>query len=129
MLRTILMALLLGSAALAQTAPSHQYLLRIEPLRKDFTLQNVTEAERQILAQHGAYLHGLFAKGTLTFAGQAFDPKGLFGIIIVTAPDAETAAAILNADPTIVNNVFRGDVIPFRTVFERGVPAAAATGK
>jgi uncharacterized protein YciI len=84
----------------------------------------MTEAERPILARHVAYPNSLLAAGTLTFAGQAFDPKGLFGIIVVKAADSDAASAILNGDPTIKNKLFRGEVIPFHTVFERRCPPA-----
>jgi uncharacterized protein YciI len=104
---------------LAQPAPLRQFLLRIEPMRKDFSLLNMTEEERPIIAGHVAYLTGLLGEGKLTFAGQAFDPKGLFGIIVVNAPDMDSAAAIMNADPALKSKMFRGEVIPFRTVFQR----------
>lgn len=125
MLRNLLPLLLVCASAVAQTTPPRgEYLLRIEPVRKDFSLYNMTEAERPILGQHVAYLNGLFAAGALTFAGQAFDPKGLFGIIVVKAADADAARAILDGDPAIKGKLFRGEVIPFHIVFERGRPAA-----
>ncbi len=37
----------------------------------------MTDAEKPVIAAHAVYLNGLYAKGTLTFAGQVFDPKGL----------------------------------------------------
>jgi uncharacterized protein YciI len=114
---------MLCCAALAQPAPVRQFLLRIEPVRSGFTLQNMTPEESGIANQHFAYLQKVFAEGKLTFAGQAFDPKGLFGVIVVNAPDADTAAALLNGDPAVKAKLFRGDVIPFRTVLERGAPA------
>lgn len=127
-MRSAILFLLICAAAPAQTPPVRQFLLRIEPIRKDFTLQNITEAERPVVGEHGAYLTGLFAKGTLTFAGQAFDPKGLFGIYVVNAPDSESAKAILNGDPLIKGKLFTGEAIPFRTAFERGTPPPAGAG-
>ena len=119
MRRILLLSLLVATAALAQSPQTRQFLLRYEPARPDFTLQNVTEAERPILAAHGAYLKSLTDQGKITLAGQAFDPKGLWGIAIVTAPDAEAANAMLQADPSIKAKVFRGTVIPFAVVFTR----------
>jgi len=98
----------------------------METVRSGFTFQNMTEDERRILMVHGAYLKSLFDEGKLTFAGQALDPKGLWGVIVIRAADAEAAAAMLNADPGVKAKVFRGEVVPFRTVFER---AAAPPGK
>ncbi len=122
MIRSFLLTLTLCAAAMAQTAPQRQFLLRMEPLRKDFTVENMTAAEQAVVAGHLAYLNSLFDKGVLTFAGQVFDPKGLWGITVVNAPNAETAKRILNEDPSIKNKVFQGEVIPFRTAFEHAVP-------
>jgi len=119
MRRILLFTLLLSTAALAQPAPGRQFLFRIEPVRPDFSLQNLSETERPIVAQHAAYLKSLTDEGKLILAGQAFDPKGLWGIIIVNAPDAEAANAIFEADPAIKSKLFRGVVIPFRVVFTR----------
>jgi uncharacterized protein YciI len=104
---------------LAQPAPLRQFLLRVEPVRKDFSLLNMTEEERTVIAGHVAYLTGLLGDGKLTFAGQAFDPKGPFGIIVVNAPDMDSATALMNADPGLKSKLFRGEVIPLRTVFQR----------
>jgi len=121
MFRTLLLAILMSLSALAQPAPVvQQFLLRLEPVRKDFTLQNMTDDERRITGEHAAYLKELIGQGKLAFAGQVFDPKGLWGIPIVNAADQEAATALLNGDPTIKAKVFRGEVIPFRIVFQRG---------
>lgn len=119
MLRTLVLSILLSVSALAQSVPVRQFLLRIEPARREFTLQNMTEEERRIVGEHVAYLQSLLAEGKLTFAGQVLDPKGLWGIIIVNAPDMDAATALLNGDPTVKTKLFRGEAIPFRTVFER----------
>ena len=137
MLRASFLIIVMAASALAQTAqqaPVRQFLLRIEPVRAGFTLQNMTEEEQKTAVAHLAYLKGLFAEGKLTVAGQAFDPKGFFGIIVVNAPDMESASALLHGDPLVKANVFRGDVVPFRSVLERGAPdpllaSLAETGK
>lgn len=125
MQRILLPLILVCASAVAQTPlPRGEFLLRIEPVRKDFSLYNMTEAERSMAGQHVAYLNSLLAAGTLTFAGQVLDPKGVFGILVVKAADSDAASAILNGDPTIRNKMFRGEVIPFHTVFERRCPPA-----
>jgi len=90
MLGASFLIVVLAVPALAQTAqqaPVRQFLLRIEPVRAGFSLQNMTEEEQKTAVAHLAYLKGLFSEGKLTLAGQAFDPKGFFGIIVVNAPD------------------------------------------
>lgn len=119
MLRRILLVLPICAALFAQTPPTRQFLLQIEPVRSDFALSNVTAEEMPALQAHGAYLRELLASGKLVSAGQAFQPKHLFGLIVVEAPDAAAAQAILDADPAVKNKVFRGEVIPYRTVIQR----------
>ena len=119
MFRTLILSFLVAVPLLAQPAPLRQFLLRIEPVRKDFTLANMTAEELPVISGHAAYLAGLLKEGKLTLAGQAFHPEGLFGIIVVNAPDADAAAALMNADPALKSKMFRGEVIPFRTVFQR----------
>jgi len=137
MLRASFLFMVMAVSALAQTAPQapvRQFLLRIEPVRAGFTLQNMTEEEQKTAVAHLAYLKGLFAEGKLTLAGQAFDPKGFFGLIVVNAPDLESASRLLHGDPFVKANLFRGEVMPFRGVLERGAPdpllaSMAETGK
>ena len=117
--RLLVLAALLSTAALAQPAVVSQYLLRIEPVRSGFTLQNMSEEELRIVTEHAQYLKSLLDQGKLRLAGQAFDPKGLWGIVIVSATDSESALALLNGDPGVKAKIFRGEAIPFRTVFEK----------
>jgi uncharacterized protein len=119
MRRLLLLALLVSTAALSQLTQQRQFLLKYEAVRADFTLQNMTDAERPVLNEHGAYLKSLTDQGKLILGGQALDPKGLWGIVIITAPDADAANAMLQADPVIKAKIFRGVVIPFRVGFIR----------
>jgi uncharacterized protein YciI len=117
---------LLALPVLAQPGPVQQHLLRLEPVRKDFSLQTLTPDERRIAGEHMAYLRSLQAEGKLMLAGQAFDAKrGFWGISILNTADPEAAAAILNADPAVKQNLLRGEVIPFRTVVSRPPDAPA----
>ncbi|MBN9659062.1 MAG: hypothetical protein J0H49_12835 [Acidobacteria bacterium] len=126
MLRRFLLILPLCAGLSAQPPATRQFLLQVEPVREDFALNNATAEEMPVLQAHGAYLRGLLAAGKLVSAGQAFHPRRLFGLIVVEAPDAAAAQAILDADPAVKNKVFRGEVIPYRTVMQRQ-PAAPGT--
>ena len=53
-------------------------------------------------------------EGKVAVAGQVFDPKGLWGVIVVNAARIEAAGEL---SPGVKAKVFRGEVIPFRTVF------------
>jgi len=126
MRRLLILTAILSASALAQPAPPRQFIYRLEPVRKDFTLQNITDAERPVLMEHGAYLKGLMDAGKLTVAGQAFDPAGFWGFVVVTAPDAEAAKAICEADPAVKSRLFRAAAVPFRLVFFKPPETAAA---
>jgi uncharacterized protein len=120
-MRRLLMSLvLLALPALAQPAPVSQFMLRYEPIRKDFSLQNLTPDERRIVGEHFAYLQGLQADGKLMLAGHVFDAsRGFWGFLIVNTSDPEAAAAIVTADPAVKQKMVRSEVIPFRTVLLR----------
>jgi uncharacterized protein YciI len=125
MLKSLLATIILACCAFAQAPPARQFLLRIEVTRQDYRRDNATEDEKLAARGHWLHLLKLHSEGKLTYAGQVFDPKGLWGIIVVNAPDAETAKALLDADPGIKAGFFRGEVLPFRTVLDhRPTPAA-----
>lgn len=124
MRKLVLLIALVAGEALAQPVATGQFLLRIEPTRTGFTLQIMSAEESRLAAQHARYLQSLLDAGKLSLAAQVFDPKGLWGIVIVNAPDHETARALLDGDPMVKGNMFRGEVLPVRVVFEK--PAEAA---
>lgn len=119
MRKLLVLAILIAAPVFAQPPAPGQYLLRVEMVRSGFTFQNMTPEEGRILTQHGAYLKALLDQGKLTFSGQAFDPKGLWGVIVLNAANAGAATEIMNNDPAVKAGIFRGDVIPFRTVFAK----------
>jgi uncharacterized protein YciI len=127
MRRLFALVLFICVCALAQPVAVRQYLLRLEPVRKDFSLQSLNEDERRIVGEHVAHLRRLQADGKLVIAGQALDPnRGFWGILVVNAPNPETAAELMNADPAVKQKMLRGEVIPFRTVMMAVADPAAA---
>ena len=86
LLRSFPLAVLMCCAALAQAPAVRQFLLRIEPVRCDFRLQNMTAEETPVVREH---------------AGQVFDPQGFRGILVVNAPDSRAARANMNDDAAI----------------------------
>ena len=132
MRQLIALIALFAGGALAQPAAT-QFLLRIEPVRTDFTLQNATPEEARLAGQHLQYLMSLAEAGKLNMAAQVFDPKGLWGFIVLDAPDQETARAVLDADPMVKAKMFRGEVFPMRVVLEKPArpakPAVAVDAK
>ncbi len=125
-LLVILFIALFSITALAQPAATGQFLLKIEPTRAGFTLQNMTAEEARLATQHVQYLKSLLDSGKLSLAAQVFDPKGFWGMVIVNAPDLQTARTLLDGDPMVKAKMFRGEAFPLRVVFEK--PAESAPG-
>src|ERR1039457_2227793 len=99
MRRLLMYLILLALPVLAQPVPVHQFLLRYEPVRKDFNLQNLTADEGRIVGEHVAYLRSLQADGKLMLAGQVFDAnRGFWGILIVNTSDPEAAGAVMRSE-------------------------------
>ena len=117
MSRFLAIAALLSASLLAQPpAAQHQFMLRLQPIRADFTLQNMTGEEQKTLGRHAAHLQKLLAEDKITSGGQVLDPKGFWGFVIVNAPDLDAAVAIMNADPAVQEKVLRGEAFPFRAL-------------
>jgi hypothetical protein len=125
MRKLLLLIAFFSGGAFAQPAATGQFLLRIEPTRAGFTLQNMSAEEGRLAAQHVQYLGSLLDSGKMTLAAQVFDPKGFWGIVVVNAPDLETARVLLEGDPMVKAKTFRGEVLPFRVVLQK--PAEPAT--
>jgi uncharacterized protein YciI len=102
-MRNLLIFFGLLSLAAAQPAGTRQFMIRLDPVRQDFSMQNITEAERPTVMQHAAYMKALTDQGKLVIAGHVAEAGGMWGMIIVNAPDAESATAIIDADPLVKN--------------------------
>ncbi len=124
--RLLFAGILIAGSAAAQPGPFNQFLVRLERVDKNVTLQSLGEEGRRIGMEHMAYNNALVRDGKLVIGGQALDEKGMFGILILNAASREAATEIVNADPLVKAKVFRGEVMPFRTVFQ---PAAAERGE
>ncbi len=107
MTRTLVFTLLSALCLLGQERPPvPQFILRLEPVRKDFAIQNMTDEERRIGMEHMRYLKRLQSEGKLSFAGQVWDAKGFWGIAVLNVADAQTAAAVIEADPAYSRSCF-----------------------
>jgi len=120
---------LMSISALAQPAPTRQFLIRLDPVRLDFSMQNITDAERPVILQHAAYMKSLVDQSQLVMAGHVAEAGGMWGLVIINAPDADSAAAMLDADPLVKAKLFRGVVLPFRTMMSARPPQARPADK
>ena len=118
MRRLIALLFLTATLSLAQPAAVRQFLVRMNVVRKDLTLQNLTDEEKATLTKHGTYLKKLQDEGKLLIGTQVFDPKGLWALLIVNVPNAEAATELMKGDPAYQAKIFTGEVAPCRTVFQ-----------
>jgi len=70
-------------------------------------------SEQDLLA-HGAYMKQLYDNNQLLHAGPFLDSRG--GLTILQVDDIESAQAILDADPAILNGVFNAELHPWLSV-------------
>ena len=116
----LILAVLLTVITLAAQTGGRTWVIRIVPARPDMTPQNTTDKERTLGSEHFAYIRKAFEEGKFTFVGRTDDPKNLWGIL-VTAPMAESEArALMENDPGQKGGMFRGEVLPFIVVLQKG---------
>jgi len=102
-----------------------QFLYRLQPARIDMLTGGPTEREARIISEHFAYLKRLTEQGTVLMAGRtlAADER-CFGIVVLVAPSAEDAEAIMNNDPAVMERVMGAELFPYRIALwsSRGPP-------
>jgi uncharacterized protein len=81
------------------------FALKLLPKRPAFA-HGMTPEERAIMQEHVAYWNDLMAKGTAIVFGPVLDPRGVYGINIVAAEDAEEVKTLIAADPAIKINTY-----------------------
>ena len=76
------------------------YLYRLNPPRPNFSA-DMTEAEGAAMQRHFAYWAEQMQRGGALVVGPVLDPKGTYGIAILSAPDASEARRICERDPVL----------------------------
>ncbi len=126
MKRLLLLGILTVGSVVAQPAAPTQFLVRLDRVDKNVSLGTMGEEGRRIGTEHMAYWNALVREGKLVLGGQAVDENDMFGILVINAANRQAAAEIVDRDPLIKAKVFRGTVIPFRTVFKPASDSAEA---
>ncbi len=80
------------------------YLCRLLPPRPTFAL-DMSDAERKVMLEHGAYWRERMAKGQVIAFGPVMDPKGPWGLGLVRARDQAELENFQRNDPAIVANI------------------------
>lgn len=77
----------------------------------------MTDAELQLMKEHYVYWEDQFKKGVCLFGGPVFDPKGVYGVLVVVAASEDEARAIGSADPSVKGGVNRLEVAEMKVAF------------
>lgn len=88
------------------------FFCKLLPPRADFAL-TMTPDELRLMQQHAAYWKEAMGRGHVVTFGLVGDPRGAYGIGIVTFPGEAEARAFTDADPTIRSDAgFAFEVMP-----------------
>lgn len=91
-------------------APAQTFLVRLVGPRPTF-LMDMTEEERAVMMEHGAYWRGKLAEGVALAFGPVAEPSGAWGLGVVRATDEAAVRRMEAADPAVASGRgFRYDV-------------------
>ena len=76
------------------------FFVRLVAPRPSF-MQDMTESERAIMGEHGAYWGGQLAAGNVIVFGPVADPKGAWGLGVLRVDDAAAVARFEADDPAV----------------------------
>ena len=83
--------------------------------------QDMSDEERQLMAQHTKYLFGAYEAGTLHIYGPVLAPEGAFGMAVVAAADEAAVRKLMDADPSVLSGMNRYEVYPMMVGALRGI--------
>ena len=81
------------------------YSVKLIPFRPTFA-QDMTPAERVIMQQHAAYWREKMAQGYVVVFGPVLDPKGIYGLGIISSENEEQVKAFMANDPAMQINTY-----------------------
>ena len=76
------------------------FMFKLIAPRPTFAM-DMNEEEKKLMQQHAIFWNDLLAKGTALIYGPVLDPKGTYGLAIITVNSEADAQAICANDPTI----------------------------
>ncbi len=93
-------------------AAGSYFLFRLVPPRATFP-DDITTEESAAMARHFAYWADRARERQAVVYGPVKDPKGVWGLAVVEAPDERAAYGIQAADPIIQSQLgFRYEIFP-----------------
>jgi uncharacterized protein len=100
----------------------HFFLKLIAP-RPTFAM-DMGESEKKLMHEHFLYWKGRQDAGEVPVFGPVMDPKGPYGMGIVSAADEAAARAFAAADPAMKANIgFACEIYPMRAVTRENATA------
>ena len=95
------------------------FLCRLIPPRPDFAT-TLTSDEGEIMQAHARYLTNQLQLGKAIAFGPVADPRGDWGVVIVSAPDQSAVEAMRDADPAILSERgFHYEILPMLGLIAR----------
>lgn len=89
------------------------FFLKLNPPRQSFMI-DMSDEERGIMIKHVAYWAPYVDDGTVIVLGPVMDPKGGYGIAVVSIESEEELNRIIVSDPA--NGLNSYEVYPMRAV-------------
>jgi len=102
---------------LAAMDKQHFYFKLIPP-RASFA-SDITDEERALMGQHGAYCQQQFEAGKLLLYGPVASPEGAFGVGILEVADEAEARHFGENDPSVLAGLNRFEFHPMRVANAR----------
>ncbi len=96
------------------------YVYVIKPVSRLLVPANWTDADKEIVDEHLAYLKSLLTEGRLIIAGKTdgLDEK-TFGIAVFEAESPAAAEKIMKDDPAVKNGLMTAELFPYTIALER----------
>lgn len=86
-------------------------MIRLLPPRPSFAL-DMTPDEAEIMIRHAQYWTALLDQGKAMMFGPVMDPKGAWGVGVLSVADLDEASALADRDPVIEAGIgFRTEVL------------------
>ena len=95
------------------------YLCKYLPPRADF-LATMTDIERALMAQHGAYLNELLDKDVIVAHGPVMDAQGGYGVSLYQINDDQEIGDFTSQDPVVKQSVGHYEHYPMLHLKARG---------
>ncbi|MEE3925813.1 YciI family protein [Pseudomonas viridiflava] len=95
------------------------YLCKYLPPRADF-LATMTDIERALMAQHGAYLNELLDKDVIVAHGPVMDEQGGYGVSLYQIDDDQEVDNFTSHDPLVRQGVGHYEHYPMLHLKARG---------